>query len=679
MVLERVGQLGGAAYDVVVEGDRAYVGLGPTLWVVDLAVPDFPAVLGMSDMLRRDVQGLAVHAPHVYVALGDAGLTILDVADPALPRPIATIDTPVRAVDVALADDLALVADGGGVLVISITDPARPRTLGYLALGGQASDVAVQGRLAIVADGSLGLRVLDLADPAAPVLAGTLDTPGLASGVALDGTRAYVADAGAGLLVVDLADPANPRLLGRAETLLTGFGRVAARGRYIYLADGAPGVQVFDVLNPYLPQHLATIGTWPNVHGLALTGNRAWLVTIDGRLVGLEGPDPRMLATRADVALNFVLPEVAAGGGRVHVPVRTATETWIREPGSWTFDTADPARLRRLAEWRTSTPVRDQAASGSQLCLSYSENIQMYNPSRAVGHVRCLDTALGPNAPATHYPFRVGTWVLGLAAGSSHVYPLTNESDLFALPTGGIQWPSTYGLLRVARPSGAMAAAGTRVYLGQADAHDQAPHGISVVDAANPAALLRRGYVELAEAPRAIAADGSRAYVAVRDRNVDVGRTGLAVVDATDPDAPRALSYRLTSQAMDVAVAGQQVFLADGPGGLRVFDVVDPGQPAEVARYAPGPPALGVAAADGLVYLALGDGSLVLLRLRPEKAPERPSVTPTATAPVSPTASQEPTAPTPAPPTSTPAAPASATPTQSDIGRVWMPWTGVAR
>src|SRR5262245_48234593 len=80
--LEFVGQAGGATDAVAVEGNRAYLGVGPRLVVMDIADPAHPALLGQSPVLGGIVHDIVLADGHAYVAAGRT-IHLVSVIDPA--------------------------------------------------------------------------------------------------------------------------------------------------------------------------------------------------------------------------------------------------------------------------------------------------------------------------------------------------------------------------------------------------------------------------------------------------------------------------------------------------------------------------------------------------------------------------------------------------------------------
>ena len=92
--LELVGQIGGAANGVAVQGAYAYVAGGASgLRIVNVADPAHPVEVGSLPTVAP-ANAIAVAGGAAYVAAGFAGLRIVDVADPAHPVEAGFFQTP---------------------------------------------------------------------------------------------------------------------------------------------------------------------------------------------------------------------------------------------------------------------------------------------------------------------------------------------------------------------------------------------------------------------------------------------------------------------------------------------------------------------------------------------------------------------------------------------------------
>lgn len=203
---------------------------------------------------------VAVNGTIAYVAAGEAGLQVIDVADRAAPAIVAALDTPGNSNDVKLAGARAYVADGrSGLQIIDVANPLAPRLLGTLDTPGVASALVVAGDLVYLAAGDGGLQIIDAHTAGAPRLISSLHLPSAANGVDVRGTIVTVSTDYSGLQFVDVADVNHPVLVGAAELANQTRG-VVTRGTTAYVADYTTGMVMLDVSDPRAPSFLSFVG-----------------------------------------------------------------------------------------------------------------------------------------------------------------------------------------------------------------------------------------------------------------------------------------------------------------------------------------------------------------------------------------------------------------------------------
>ncbi|MES0872790.1 hypothetical protein [Sinimarinibacterium thermocellulolyticum] len=156
---------------------------------------------------------LTVAGSWVYVA-ADAGIVVLDLADPLRPKVAATIPLQdVRGTAVQFRYLFATTAEG--LRVVDVTHPDRPRIVeGALVPFADARRVYLVRTFAYVAAGAEGLGIVDITNPEKPALYQQYTADGQitdAWDVKVGATNAslfaYVADGAAGLKVVQLISP----------------------------------------------------------------------------------------------------------------------------------------------------------------------------------------------------------------------------------------------------------------------------------------------------------------------------------------------------------------------------------------------------------------------------------------------------------------------------------------
>lgn len=618
-----VGQLGGVASALAVEGDRAWVGVGRRVVLLDASRFEAPREIGMSDdlgelvrdvvvqgdraivalgtaglaVLERDgagrillrgraasewqANGLTVDGDLLYLADGARGLRILDAADPASPRAIGRADTPGDALAVALEDGadsrrIAWVADWGtGLRAIDVTDPARPSEIGGLRTGGEAVGVAVaRPGIVLVADRAAGLVVVDGRRPEAPSVLGSLALPGSAEAVATDGRRAWVAARDGGLWAVDISDPAAPRAIDALE----GSTHVwdVARGQ-----DGR--ILATDV-GAYVPT-TPGIGapSWAAGHVWGVSGQEPVAEGWSGMRVLRAEPDGRLSAEGTWLSPSFVESVL------VHDSLLLLADGYA---GVVVASRQRPEQPRLLATVDTPGAAHDLLLDGDRAFVADGP-----------AGIAELDVA-DPAAPRLLRSADTPGEALGLALWGDHL--------LVADGNAGLRVHDRATLEEVASLSTPGYAWDVVVRDGVAFLSDRWG-GLRVLDLRDP---RRPREIAARYQDEAVVFDvllaGEHAWIAG-------GPAGLRVLDVSDPAAPEESGrLLLPGNAVGLASDGDRAYLASGSGGLRMLDMADPAAPAELRAWGLPGVAERVAAADGLAYVATETGGLQVLRVRPQ-------------------------------------------------------------
>jgi hypothetical protein len=269
----------------------------------------------------QDVQTQGIYA---YIADGDNGLVVVDVADSSFPITAGHLFLPGNSGCLAVSSSYLYIGDQEDTLrVISISDPLNPIELGRCAVNDDVLDVYAVGSFVYVAARMQGLVIVDASNPAVPAIEGEYDTPGFSYDVFVDGNYAYVADATKGVRIINVTDPQNPDETGYHDTNGICYG-VTKSGDYVYAADGVQGIKIFDASSPdtlILVNSLDTPGTatkvqvWNNTLFVA-DGNNGGIRVID--VTNPNSPSELGYIESKGTAGNLWVP----GGERVYLADR---------------------------------------------------------------------------------------------------------------------------------------------------------------------------------------------------------------------------------------------------------------------------------------------------------------------------------------------------------------------
>lgn len=224
-----------------------------SLRVFSANLPEEPVELSRLS-LPGQLQTLTVLRPgFLLVGSHKMGIQTVDVRNPQRPVVVAELVSPPHLQSAHIVQDLlvdgyyAYVAYGvGGIHVFDMEDPVRPRLMQIINTPGIARQLAVYEDLLLVADGASGVFVIDLKDRNSPVACGSWLMPAHVEGLAVAGDSLVVSGRAAGTMKMPL-----PRRLPQLEVFSKGEARVTlaglGRGRYralLYNRTGADQVTV---------------------------------------------------------------------------------------------------------------------------------------------------------------------------------------------------------------------------------------------------------------------------------------------------------------------------------------------------------------------------------------------------------------------------------------------------
>lgn len=569
-------------FDVAVAGNYAYIAVGSAgLRVIDVTDPANPTVVGSVDT-PGSARGVTISGTYAYVADGNSGLQVVNVAAPTSPTIVGSLDTPGNALDIVRFFTFAFIADGSeGLRIINVSNPSAPSFTGTLDTQ-DAQGVAFGGQYVYVADGTAGLKIIDVNSVSSPTLAGTYNTPGTAAGVAVAGNLAYVAD-GSTLQVVNVQTPGNPIFEGSVATPGDALD-LAVAGSVAYVADGTAGLTMVTISDPDTPVVLGSVAVSGDCPGVAVSGTKAYAVDdFPGNMLVVDVPTAAFPSLVGSLpALTF--PDGLARSGN-HVAVLDLTDFLM-------VDVSAPATPTVTGQVDIGDILYDVAVSGSIAYVGTGSGVTFVNIANPAAPVVMGENGAGPVRDIALF----GS--CGCAVGRT----ITTVQTVCTVPRSlSLPFPPLKGI----------AVSGDYAFV----AADTA--GIKVVDLSDPidTSPSLAGSLTIPGANvTAIAISGSHAYAAGYDETLGA-RYFLWVVDISNPLAPTLVSSTRFGAGgpfspLDIALSGNYAYIADAQFGYVVMNIANPAAPVLVGgRDTPGT-AQGILAVGDYVVVADYNGGL---------------------------------------------------------------------
>lgn len=261
----------GYAQDVVVKDDYAYIAQGEGgLMIVNIADANNPqAVSTTSEGVRGYSAKIAMKDSVIYLGAGSFGVTVLNVADKERPQVTASNLSmkPARSLHV-MGDYLFTAISEQGVKISKISYPTQPDIRGGMSTSGYAQGVAttIDSNYLFVVCGEMGLSIFNIRDFQEGFgnypLTGWGDTPGYAEAVTIldSESLAFMACGTSGLQIVDFSDSTDIHVVGSYDGI--GYAKeLVYSNQKIFMTAEKGGLQIIDVADPVNPVLLGLVIT----------------------------------------------------------------------------------------------------------------------------------------------------------------------------------------------------------------------------------------------------------------------------------------------------------------------------------------------------------------------------------------------------------------------------------
>jgi len=223
----------GCIMSLAVEGNYAYIGVGPRLVVADVSDPKNLSVLGSTEVLPCKLTDIAVAGDHAFLASGRGGLRVLDISDADSPKEVGSFPALGAIATVTAWGNYAFAGEQDVLHVLDISDPKTLREVAPYRIEKSApkavddeNDEDVE-QLTIAGDADELEELEELEEF-------VFEFPPRAPEVAIVNNYACLAVDGKMLKILDISDPTAPKEMGSYEEEV-GPKRVAAYGDHVLM------------------------------------------------------------------------------------------------------------------------------------------------------------------------------------------------------------------------------------------------------------------------------------------------------------------------------------------------------------------------------------------------------------------------------------------------------------
>ncbi len=568
---------------------------------VSINVADFPIgtqfalipggpYLKTSTTLNTPALSIVRDGRHAYVAAGDNGLLVFDLAPDLPPRLLAQVKGQGKITRVVLRDGYAYLADSvGALLIVDVSNPQAPQRIASYPLEQPLDALCVEQGRAYLVSGK-HLSVLDVSRPQMLQQSTSFTLTDKATAVQVADGYAYLALPKAGLSIFDVRDLSSIHEVGRFRGEVRDL--VVAQG-HVYLANGTIGFTLVDISQPQMPRWMGSVNNIGT--SLALSYDEGYVALRNDRseitLIDVRNPKvPNIVAVHHMEqplnAVTLVQNKVLAGtntslgeidfsapapnvvniganfGGSRRAVIRDQTlyvADWFS--GLHLYDITEPTSPRHLAAYHTQGSAKGVLVRGDYAYVADDDHgVQIIDVSSPKQLRKISEVA----TPGLAYTMKLN---------GDNLYLADHRGGFHIISVADIAHPAIIGSAPTAGKAWSVEVVGGLAYV----AADNA--GLLVFDVSDP------------RNPKQIAAydvGGAAEEVVIRDHLAYVAsfESGLHVFDITRPAQPREISHLATpGNARGIELDGHYAYIADWVSGIQVVDIANPEQPALAGAY----------------------------------------------------------------------------------------------
>jgi hypothetical protein len=380
-------RLNGTAQSVFLSTTLAYVALGDWgLTQVNIVDPEalWSYRTWKPGELDLDITDVFVSSFKAYCTDANFGLRILDVTDD-ITTTISNLSTKGTAERITLTNtQRAFIADGGGgLLMLNVEKPSEPARIDSIQTGDSAKDIAYYGNTMYVAGGKSGLWILDRSNAnnenIPPAGVQNVDSLRFCTGVSIRDTLLFVSNGRNGVKIMSIRNPLQPRMIANIKVPNQAYD-VDFDGNRAVIAGGSGGIHILNILDPKHPTDLGTVSLGAiSAVKVKVDALRHVAYVATTAAVHVVDLDAKSLITTCPGSSNSFSGDLSEDGNTLYVADGLN--------GVLVYDVSNPGAPRQIQGMTYDTPgsATDIRMKGNAAVVADGE-----------GTVRILDMSLSP-------------------------------------------------------------------------------------------------------------------------------------------------------------------------------------------------------------------------------------------------------------------------------------------
>lgn len=280
--MENVSNIGGSCVTLAKKGRHIFASEGMDLVVFDVNTFGSMQKIGKLSM-PSGIEDIVINNNYAYLAIGDMGLSIIDISDPINPIQCGYHSLESAANKICFFDQYICITTSNNIYIINISDPAKPKKESSLPINGFPWDLKITNNGKPYAYASIGnkFNIYDLSNINSIKLINSyqISSASIFYRIAINNNYAYLNELSLGTLVLDISNPYSITPINNLPVITGGDMHIENNILHIFTRGGS-----YDIININNFNNPVKIGSIDSVR-LGSPGK----IIKDGNLIYISG------------------------------------------------------------------------------------------------------------------------------------------------------------------------------------------------------------------------------------------------------------------------------------------------------------------------------------------------------------------------------------------------------